>query len=206
MQLNLTVGPSKNLVLSGNNLIAGHITVAVDFNVVRLNRYTLRISWDGSEDTDQKWVFVDGEYIASNYTYAADGTEYVDVPVDNDRTVAVEVYSGLTLPKSTEEIPNYLPIVNWKSAAEAYRYFIYMDGTLIRTLIADSGKYLNKWQTIEHLADGWHYLYVQARDAAGNTSDSITKWFRVWTPGPPVESISVTAGSGAGLYDITLGV
>ena len=206
MQINLTVGTDKNLVVSGNNLIAGYLAVSVPFTVQRLNQYSVKLFWDSSDDTDQKWVYLDGERVSTTPAIDADGYEYVTVRLSAERTGAFEGLSSPSAPGSSEVLPNYLPVINWKSSIDAFRYYIYIDGALIRVVVADGTKYNNKLQTVTHLTDGWHYLVVQARDKAGNQENSVTKWFRVWTPGAPVEDISVSAGSGAGLYDITIGV
>jgi len=177
---------------------------SIDFTVERLDKNYIRITWDNTAgDTD--WVYLDGVRVSSTPTIGA-SQSYVKARLDSDRTGEIQVINNDTEPGTPSVIPGYLPIINWKSAISAYRYLIYIDGTLVRTIVADSTKYANKWQTTKYLADGWHYLTVLARDKAGNSEVSKTQWFRVWTPGEPVSSLTISEGSGAGLYDITLGV
>ena len=175
---------------------------SLEFTVDRLDKNYIRITWDNTlSDTD--WVYVDG--VKASSTPVVGTTEsYVKTKLGNARTAAIDVVNSDIEPGAVDEIPNYLPVINWKRATSAYRYYVYIDGTLVRTLVADATKYVNKWQTTQYLSDGWHYLRVVAADKAGNEEDSKTKWFRVWAPGAPVSDITVTNGSGSGLYDITI--
>lgn len=177
---------------------------SVDFTVTRLDKNYIRITWDNTAgDTD--WVYVDGIKQSSTPTIGATES-YVKAKVSTVRTAAIDVVNSDIEPGNVDEVPGYLPVISWKSAVNAFRYFIYLDNVLVRTLVADSTKYVNKWQTTQHLADGWHYLRVVVKNKAGDQEDSKTKWFLVYTPGTPVTTITVSAGSGPGLYDIDLGV
>ena len=179
----------------------------IDYTADRRRGGYLEIRWDTAVDSNPKWVYVDGERVSTTPTDDADtGESYVSVRVSSDRTAAIDVLSDTIEPGTNTAVPTYLPIINWKSSIDAYRYYIYIDDILVRAIVADANKYLNKYQTVAHLSDGWHYLVVQARDIEGNTEDSVVKWFEVRTPGAPVEDITVTNGSGAGLYDITIDV
>jgi len=177
---------------------------SVEFTVERLDKNYIRVTWDNTaSDTD--WVYLNG--VKSSSTPVIGSSEsYIKARLDSDRTAEIQVINNDTEPGTPSVVPGYLPVINWKSSISAYRYLIYIDGVLVRTLVADSTKYSNKWQTTQYLSDGWHYLRVVARDKAGNTENSRNKWFRVWVPGTPVSSIAVSEGTGAGLYDITLGV
>jgi len=180
---------------------------AIDFTADRKNSYSLEVRWETAVDTNPKWIYVDGERVSTTPTSdAATGESFVSVRVSSDRTAAIDVLSDTSEPGTLTAVPDYLPIINWKSSTDAFRYYIYIDGELLRVILADANKYLNKYQTVTQLYDGWHYLVVQARDNVGNTENSVAKWFRVYTPGDPVTDITVANGSGSGLFDITIGV
>ena len=177
---------------------------SIDFAVTRLDKNYIRIAWDNTlSDTD--WVYVNGQKVSST-PVVGDTSSYVKVKQGNTRTAEIQVTNSDIEAVAHGVIPNYLPVITWKSGTSAYRYYIYIDNVLVRTSVAVSSRYLNKWQTTQHLSDGWHYLRVVAADKAGNTENSLVKWFRVWTPGAPVTTLSVSDGSGPGLYDIDLGV
>jgi len=146
-------------------------------------------------------VFLDGVLISGPITGTLDRS--IELDLNDEFTGMPEVQDAEDQPISIWALANYRPDVNWKQSVNAYKYRIEIDDATEFT----------RWPTGEvrmsapvgrKLEDGWHKFVVVGIDENLDEIDSQEYWYHVYAPGDPVSGITVSAGSGPGLYDITL--
>jgi hypothetical protein len=175
------------------------------------------ISWPTTDGDWPAWVYLDGDTrIGPLFGDASDTERSVIVPWPTTETHVVEVQelpSIDIMPAPLTIAPTTRPTISWTAHPTAERYRIYHRATPTGTdtelydgqVVADELGICRLTCPIELDGRGglYHFLRVEAVDNYGNESTRLS-WV-YWAAEPDDQAtLAVAAGSGAGLYDITL--
>jgi len=185
-----------------------------DFRITPKSSRRAELHWLAPSADHVSWVFVDGRHIQGPMFFGTiDRT--LDIPFKTDDVIKIEIHDILDFEEPMDPVferPNTRPIIRWVSIPTAVRYKIYhKEGTGPEKVIHDEpgleGVERNEVKSpisLEGRGGVWHFFRVEAVDQFGNESTRLLWRLFVTDVPATVDAVSVTVGSGAGLYDITL--
>lgn len=200
------------------------MVLITDFTVSKNTVQLARINWD-AVSTDLSWFYKDGLFDSGPiYPDAFDDPEKRDVEADlvSGRTLQPEIHDleddftrsfdgDLIETSSIYARPNSKPFIYWSPVTDAAKYKIYhqKEGeaeTLIDTIYPYDAD-LQEYQIIDAL-DGsfgkWHFFRVEVVDIYGNESSRALWRFWVYDLPDAISNLTVSNGSGSGLFDIEI--
>ena len=169
--------------------------------ITRLTTKRIQLDWTSASSSDISYVFVNGVRVGGPFTGTLIRSFQIDVT--DSRTVQAEIQDTDDTPASIWVEPNDQPIIHWRKTPGVVQYLIDIDGVQVSTQWPD-GEDRQQMQLTTRLSDGWHEIVIKAVDENLDELSSLSYWYEVYNPGDPVTGITVTNGSGAGLYDITI--
>lgn len=174
-----------------------------------------KLLWESPNQEDRSYIFVNGTFFTGKLPF--DDTERsVSIPFGVDEIVSVDIHD---IPESDDSQmasifvkPNIKPYIRWKAVNSAVKYKIYhSDDGITETVIVQidvKEKTSGYSRQVPFILDGvngkWHFFRVEAIDKYGNesTRNKISYW--VYDLPDKVASLSITDGSGSGLYNFTI--
>jgi len=184
-----------------------------NYRVTPKDAFKADLRWTAPAAEWVSWVFINGRH-ALGPIFADAAERVVKIPFAESAVVKIEIHdlSDASVPaESVYVLPNTRPLLKWNAVTGAVRYRIYhrAKGEATETLIYDKPPLDNvdRYEVscpVKLTGTGgvWHFLRVEAVDVYGNESTRQTWiWFVMDLPEEP-GGLTVTDGSGAGLYDI----
>jgi len=190
--------------------------LTTDFQISVADAQHILLVWTAPAASSVSWVFVNGKHARGPLQFAT-AERSVRIALSSSARAVIEIHDMPNIsdvPDPTYTIPNRRPTIIWNAVTDAARYRIYhreadSDEVLIFDKPATQG--LSRYEItcpIDLGGNGavWHSFRVESVDAYGNVSTRDAFSFLLFDlPAMPTE-VTITEGSGAGLYDITLEV
>jgi len=188
-----------------------------NYTVSRTTSLEARAYWESAGAEDVSWVFING-FLESPLFAEVTTPRYMDFALPDGETAAVEIQDidddGDLVPWPITVRPNTLPTITWNSVADAVEYRIYQQEgasgseTLIATvedmedIIYDIE--LDEEDELNGAGGVWHFFRVESVDQYENESTR-TQW-AYWAYDTPagITNLTVSDGSGSGLFDIEI--
>lgn len=168
------------------------------------------LQWSAALATDVSYVFVNGNIVLGNFAFST-ADRIMLIPFAKSKCVVVEIHDFAVPDDSVRPITvpsNKKPRIAWLGVPEAVKYKIYANNKLLYTVLKQ-GDNINyeKVITVPEFYGKiwtWHFFTVTSVDLYGNESLLLYFPYFVWDLPPIVKEISVSNGSGAGLYNFTI--
>lgn len=166
-----------------------------------------------SDPAAVSWLFVDGSRIIGPHAPGVAEREAI-IRLAVKETAAIELHdvSDTSEPvAATYSRHNTRPMLHWLTVPGIYRYRIYhrqaggSESMLMDKRYTNPPTRLSMLCPVELYGQGgvWHFLRVETVDEYGNESTRQSWRYFVTEPPARVSNVTVTAGSGAGLYNIS---
>lgn len=202
------------------------MTLITEFSVSKNTIQLGRINWD-SVATDLSWFFRNGILDSGPiYPDAYDDPTSRDIEAElvSGRTVQPEIHDfeddftqsfdgDIIKPETIYVNPNSRPYIYWSPETNAAKYKIYHQKfgeaeTLLDTVFPYDAE-IQEYQVFDAL-DGswgvWHFFRVEQVDIYGNESTRGLWRFWVYDLPDAINNLTVSNGSGSGLFDIEITV
>lgn len=182
-----------------------------DFTIQLSNASNASVLWTSDNTTDVSWLFVDGQLVRGPL-YLETLDRQIDINFIGVANKAIEVHdftSGSIVPDANEIRPNTRPLIKWMTITGAVRFRVYhtpFGGTesLIYDEPADDSKTAYEITSPIKLTEGWNQFRVESVDEFGNESTRDIWVYQVFDIDSTVNDLTITDGSGANLFDITI--
>lgn len=186
-----------------------------NFRLSPIDARRANIAWTAPTADAVSWIFIDGKWTLGPL-FLATTDRMVPIRLASDQVATIEVHdfddgSIQAAPIVTE--PNTRPTILWNPVGSAVRYRIYhrQFGDTVEEIIYDKPALqgLTQYQiTCPVELDGtggkWHFFRVEAVDLYGHESTRQSWAFFVMDLPAAPPKVTVTEGSGPGLYNLSL--
>jgi hypothetical protein len=186
-----------------------------NYRITPLDGANCNVSWTTPWPEGASWLFVNGKHARGPYV-TGETERTIKIPFALEDTAKLEIHDfpdAETQADPVEVRPNTRPLLIWNAVAEAVRYRIYHRafGDVGETLIYDKPRIEDAERyeitcPVKLAGRGgiWHFLRVEAVDLYGNESTRQSWTYFVMDLPPAPATVEVAAGSGPGLYTISL--
>lgn len=187
------------------------MTLNLDFTIQLLDSNRATISWDSPNAADVSWLFINGIKIFGPMAFGeVTRKTFFNFPSTVNRDIELhdfETAPSVIAPIGIEE--NKRPILKWRHLIGTNQYRVHHTPfggveSLVATIdVMDERGQYTLISPIRLLA-GYNQFRVEAVDQFGNESVRDIWVYQVFQLDDPVNDLTVSDGSGSGLFDFTI--
>lgn len=184
-----------------------------DFKISINNSRKAIVSWTAAGPDYVSFVYINGIY-AFGPIITGQSERSINIPFSSTLNKKIEIHefpTNLGRPPSVVVPENSRPEIIWGRIDNAVRYRIYYQPAdlsapekKIDEIFVRDNRDRHFVKSSVRLAEGFHKFRVESVDQFGNESTTASWFYRCYRLPEPVNDLTVSNGSGAGLFDITI--
>ena len=185
--------------------------INTDVRITALTTRKSSIDWNSASASDVSWVFANGIRLIGPF-FAGVTARSLTVRFRPGENLDIEVHdfaasTGSIAPITIEE--NKKPLFKWYGVTDAVRYKVYhtAPGSTEKKISDIRVSDLREQYVIRAPSDliaGWHLFRVESIDKFGNESVRAVWPYEVYRVDTPVSNLTISNGSGSGLFDFVI--